>query len=104
MVKLIGGWINLNEKYGDMFKGDFNPNISNKNTLKVLSLTHHCPDCKARHLSSHTTNAPPLPLKRSLTDDCYRRLHKRNAFYNSTLVSTAKVITIKYTKRIYSFL
>ncbi|KAL1795347.1 hypothetical protein ACET3X_007163 [Alternaria dauci] len=47
MVKLIGGWIDLNEKYGDMFKGDFNPNISNKNTLKVLSLTHHCPDCKA---------------------------------------------------------
>ncbi|KAI4604881.1 hypothetical protein J4E83_010929 [Alternaria metachromatica] len=47
MVKLAGGWIDLNERYGEMFKGDFNPNICNKNTLKVLGLTHHCKDCKA---------------------------------------------------------
>ncbi|KAI4610585.1 uncharacterized protein J4E87_010761 [Alternaria ethzedia] len=47
MVKLAGGWIDLNERYGDMFRGDFNPNICNKNTLKVLGLTHHCKDCKA---------------------------------------------------------
>jgi len=46
MVKLAGGWIDLNERYGEMFKGDFNPNICNKNTLKVLGLTHHCKDCK----------------------------------------------------------
>jgi hypothetical protein len=46
MVKLAGGWIDLNERYGDMFKGDFNPNICNKFTLKVLGLTHHCKDCK----------------------------------------------------------
>ncbi|KAI4916117.1 hypothetical protein J4E90_004563 [Alternaria incomplexa] len=48
MVKLAGGWIDLNERYGEMFKGDFNPNICNKNTLKVLGLTHHCKDCKQR--------------------------------------------------------
>jgi len=60
MVKLAGGWIDLNKRYGDMFRGDFNPNICNKNTLKVLGLTHHCKDCK---VGTHCdTVCTPCPL------------------------------------------
>ncbi|KAI4920844.1 hypothetical protein J4E85_008959 [Alternaria conjuncta] len=67
MVKLAGGWIDLNERYGEMFRGDFNPNICNKNTLKVLGLTHHCKDCKVARPQKELTNP------KAFCDECGER-------------------------------